>query len=89
MDQQNQQPQKTSFGITDIIVKLLPILSIVFLALGVLAFGYYFISGIVAAAQAGNFGWFLDGVVSGIQRLGFNLFAAAVLAGISKRISAR
>ncbi|MBE6529970.1 MAG: hypothetical protein E7680_05170 [Ruminococcaceae bacterium] len=86
MDQQNQTPAKTSFGITGILVKLLPILVIVFLALGVLAFVYYSISGIVSAARADDFGWFLDGVVSGIQRLGFNLFAAAVLAGISKRI---
>lgn len=89
MDQQNQQPAKSSLGITNLIVKLLPILSVVFLVLGALAFGYYFISGIISAAKADNFGWFLDGVVSGIQRLGFNLFAAAVLAGISKRISAR
>lgn len=86
MDQENQQSVKTPSGITNIIVKLLPILSLVFVIFAVLAFVYYFISGIIAAAKVDNFSWFIDGIVTGIQRLGFNVFAAAVLAGIAKLI---
>ena len=86
MDQQNQQPAKSSFNITDLIVKALPVLTIVFIALAVLGFFYGFLMGIINAAQYSSFGLFLDGVALGFQRLGFNVFAAAVLAGISKLI---
>ena len=85
MDQQNQKPVK-SFNFTDLIVKFLPILALVFVVLAVLGLLYGFLIGIINAVQYSSFGLFLDGVATGIQRLGFNIFAAAVLAALSKMV---
>ncbi len=87
MDQQNQQPAKSSFDIVGTIVKILPILSIVFAALAVLGFLFNFVTGIIDAIAYSNFWAFVDGLASGIMRVGFNVFAAAVLAGIAKLIA--
>lgn len=87
MDQQNQQPAKSSFDIVGTIVKILPILSIVFAVLAVLGFLFNFVTGIIDAIAYSNFWAFVDGVASGVMRVGFNVFAAAVLAGIAKLIA--
>ncbi len=87
MDQQNQQPAKMNFNVTGLIVKALPILAVVFLALAVLGLLYGFISGIVNAVQYSSFLAFVDGFANGIIRLGFNLFAAAVLSALHKLVT--
>ena len=96
MDQQTQQQPvqqpvqpapAEKLNVVDIIVKILPILVIVFLGLAALALIYNFIFGIIAWAQTGRFIQFIvSGIEPAVQRCGFNVFAAAVLAGINKRI---
>lgn len=96
MDQQNQQqtvhpaqpaPATAKFNVVDIIVKILPVLTIVFIVLAAVSLLYNFILGIVAWAQTGRFIQFIvSGIEPAVQRCGFNVFAAAILAALGKII---
>lgn len=98
MDQQNQQqtpqqqpvqqaPATSKFNVVDILVKILPILTVVFLVIAAVALLYNFILGIVAWAQTGRFIQFLiSGIQPAVARCGFNVFAAAILAALCKII---
>ena len=91
MDQQNQQqtpqqPVKPSFNLVDLLVKIIPVLVILFAVLAGVAFLYYFIMGIVDWARYDAFTQFVDGIATGVARCGFNVFFAAVLAALSKII---
>lgn len=83
MDQQQNQSPKQGFSlssVTDVLVKILPIIAIVFLVLAVVAFMYYTIRGITA----GSFTGFLNGLANAVSACASNVFMASVLAVLYK-----
>ncbi len=89
---QYQEPKKEGSGLNgfvDFIVKLLPILIIVFLGMGVISMFYYFIVGIINAVESsyGNaMSYFFSGVANSLSSLARYVFYAALLAIGAKRI---
>ena len=72
-------------GLVDLIIKLLPILTIVFLGIGATAFLYYFIMGIVDSVGWGASGMnIIYGIRNGIASVAQYAFYAAVTAVLSK-----
>ena len=73
-------------GFVNFIVKLLPVLIIVFLGMGALSMLYYFVAGIINAAQYGNFGAFVSGISNSLSAAARYIFYAALMAIGAKRI---
>lgn len=73
-------------GLVGFIIKLLPILAIVFLGMGATSFLYYFIWGIVEAVDvySGAFGLFVTFIAEAFGALAKYIIYAAICAGIYK-----
>ena len=79
-------PKQGNFleGIVNLVVKMLPILTFVFLCLGATSFLYYFIFGIVDAIDYESFRSFIIDIRSGISSVASYCFYAAITAALSK-----
>ncbi|MBQ5837581.1 MAG: hypothetical protein IIW39_02800 [Clostridia bacterium] len=72
-------------GLVDFIVKLLPILTLIFLCVGAAAFLYYFVMGIADSIGFGaSFRNFFVGIKNGIASVAQYSFYAAITAVLSK-----
>ncbi len=86
----NNQPAPKAKGldaIVNIVIKMLPILILVFAGIGATSLLYYFIVGVVNSfGYYGSFGSFISGIANGLSSVAKYCFYAAVTAGIYKLI---
>lgn len=72
-------------SIVDLIIKVLPLLTFIFLCIGAAAFLYYFVAGIASSiGMFSSFGYFFDGIASGISALARYAFYAVITAVLTK-----
>ena len=82
-----QPPKKPGEGLdgfVNFILKLLPILTIVFLGMGATAFLYQLVCGLINAGDYDSFGLFIDGIANAFSSTARYFFYAVVCAGIYK-----
>lgn len=88
MNEQNNQPAKSGFDITSVVAKLIPVLLYIALAFAVVGFLYYFIVGIVNAAdRSGTFGSFVIGFAAALGCVAKYGCLAGILAGVQKLLN--
>lgn len=86
-EQNNQPAPKTNAldAIVNLVIKILPILVIVFVGLGATSLLYYFIGALVSSfGLYGSFGSFITYLATGLSSLAKYCFYAAITAGIYK-----
>lgn len=86
---QNPAPKKKEGGLNgmiDAVAKFLPIITIVFIGIGLLGLCYYWLMGLINAIDYESFKTFLSGFVSGISCFARYAFYGVVTLGINKLI---
>ena len=84
MDQNNNKSKNLLNTLPDLLVKFLPIIIAVCVALAVISFWYYFVSGIISLIGGAGFRAIVNGFANGISACASHAVFATILAVLKK-----
>ena len=84
MDQNNNNPKNILNALPDLLIKFLPIIIAVCVALAAISFLFYFVSGVISFLGGAGFRVIINGFANGISACASHIVFATILAVLKK-----